>query len=177
MHTALSQRRWITAARWLVAAGGVVCALALALLPVSVESVLFTGPLLFLIGVAMIVAGNLTRYLLAALLGTAHCTICILFFALVQIRNWGPTSARERFVAMGVLYAIAVIPVSMLAWLRPPRPPAGELKCPQCGYLLYGLQEPRCPECGTAFDPAMIGGPPPLPASGIGLARAKRPMD
>ncbi len=27
------------------------------------------------------------------------------------------------------------------------------LCCRKCGYLLHGLTEPRCPECGTAFDP------------------------
>lgn len=31
-------------------------------------------------------------------------------------------------------------------------------KCLRCGYLLYGLPEDRCPECGTFFD-----GPPPKP--------------
>ena len=30
-------------------------------------------------------------------------------------------------------------------------------ECEQCGYLLIGLPEPRCPECGTPFDPAMLG--------------------
>lgn len=25
--------------------------------------------------------------------------------------------------------------------------------CKRCGYKLKGLTEPRCPECGTAFDP------------------------
>lgn len=25
--------------------------------------------------------------------------------------------------------------------------------CRQCGYALVGLSEPRCPECGTRFDP------------------------
>jgi len=28
--------------------------------------------------------------------------------------------------------------------------------CHKCGYLLTGLTEPRCPECGTAFDPALL---------------------
>jgi len=27
----------------------------------------------------------------------------------------------------------------------------GELHCPQCGYLLKGVTEPRCPECGRVF--------------------------
>ncbi len=25
--------------------------------------------------------------------------------------------------------------------------------CLKCGYSLHGLIEPRCPECGTAFEP------------------------
>lgn len=25
-------------------------------------------------------------------------------------------------------------------------------RCRKCGYLLYGLPEPRCPECGTPFE-------------------------
>ena len=29
-------------------------------------------------------------------------------------------------------------------------------RCIQCGYLLIGLKTPRCPECGTPFDPARL---------------------
>ncbi|RJP36293.1 MAG: hypothetical protein C4547_07575 [Phycisphaerales bacterium] len=29
--------------------------------------------------------------------------------------------------------------------------------CRKCGYLLRGLPEPRCPECGTAFDSRSLG--------------------
>ena len=29
--------------------------------------------------------------------------------------------------------------------------------CPPCGYNLTGLSEPRCPECGTEFDPEAVG--------------------
>ena len=28
--------------------------------------------------------------------------------------------------------------------------------CKGCGYCLRGLPEPRCPECGRAFDPAEV---------------------
>ena len=34
-----------------------------------------------------------------------------------------------------------------------------ERRCKHCGYLLQGLPEPRCPECGTPFDPAVLRAP------------------
>jgi hypothetical protein len=30
-------------------------------------------------------------------------------------------------------------------------------RCPNCNYLLKGLSSPRCPECGTEFDPDQLG--------------------
>jgi len=30
-------------------------------------------------------------------------------------------------------------------------------RCVQCGYLLTGLPEPRCPECGQVYDPGHLG--------------------
>jgi hypothetical protein len=33
--------------------------------------------------------------------------------------------------------------------------PLADARCLTCGYLLRGLTETRCPECGTAFDPAL----------------------
>jgi hypothetical protein len=33
-----------------------------------------------------------------------------------------------------------------------------EGKCVRCGYLLRGLTEPRCPECGTPFNPDDLPG-------------------
>lgn len=33
--------------------------------------------------------------------------------------------------------------------------------CEECGYLLYGLNEPRCPECGTAFQHEIPSPPDP----------------
>ncbi len=31
-----------------------------------------------------------------------------------------------------------------------------EIRCPKCGYNLFGLSEFRCPECGTPFDPKKL---------------------
>jgi hypothetical protein len=33
-------------------------------------------------------------------------------------------------------------------------PDVDHKRCLACGYILDGLPEPRCPECGRAFDPA-----------------------
>lgn len=30
-------------------------------------------------------------------------------------------------------------------------------RCEKCGYFLFRLVSPRCPECGTPFDPAKLG--------------------
>ena len=53
-------------------------------------------------------------------------------------------------VAMGVLAGL---------WIRR-RNAAAEAnrdltRCRECGYLLRGLVEARCPECGTPFDPEL----------------------
>lgn len=34
--------------------------------------------------------------------------------------------------------------------------------CQLCGYPLYALTEPRCPECGKSFDPTTIPAEPPV---------------
>lgn len=35
-------------------------------------------------------------------------------------------------------------------------PPEHALRCPTCDYLLVGLPQNRCPECGCVFDPAAV---------------------
>jgi len=32
----------------------------------------------------------------------------------------------------------------------------GFIVCARCGYHLKGLADPRCPECGTPFDPGLL---------------------
>jgi len=39
-------------------------------------------------------------------------------------------------------------------WFPPQRRPG--LRCVVCGYRLQGLPEPRCPECGSVFDPEIV---------------------
>jgi predicted amidophosphoribosyltransferase len=46
-------------------------------------------------------------------------------------------------------------PGILLLFLRPTHPRRGH--CPRCGYLLRGLPEPRCPECGRPFTAQEVG--------------------
>lgn len=70
--------------------------------------------------------------------------------------------AGYQSVNVGTLFEIGLILVAMLACfqissrqivravqssLRPE-----DLRCRKCGYLIRGLSDPQCPECGTGFD-------------------------
>jgi hypothetical protein len=54
-------------------------------------------------------------------------------------------------VSIWLLWLLIALPTAYL-WWRDRRFPSGH--CKRCGYSLRGLPEPRCPECGTAFEPA-----------------------
>ena len=108
-----------------------------------------------MIGLSTIVLARRTRYVGAGALGCAHCGLCVLFVALVNALNWGPSRASIPFTLMGLAYMIAALPACVYIWRHPPahKPP---WVCADCGYLLFGLTEPRCPECGRAFDPKRV---------------------
>ena len=50
---------------------------------------------------------------------------------------------------------VVTLPLALATWHRPL---AGQdpCECRRCGYPLIGLAAPRCPECGTPFDPVII---------------------
>ena len=62
--------------------------------------------------------------------------------------------ACALFLALGLLSLVAAqVRLSRIARASSS---AEDARCGTCGYLLYGLPEPRCPECGTPFDPQRI---------------------
>lgn len=70
---------------------------------------------------------------------------------------FNPYAYLAQFVGCVLLVGVACALTARARRLLPikvRRPPAGRCAC--CGYLLYGLPEPRCPECGEAFDPAEV---------------------
>jgi len=103
----------------------------------------------------MILFGLLSRYPWAWYVGIAHCGLFALLFVLVVVNRWGPRDAQLPFIVIGLVYLACATPLTVRAWRSAPvkRHP---MMCVKCGYLLYGLSEPRCPECGTPFDPKLL---------------------
>ena len=57
---------------------------------------------------------------------------------------------------VGYTFLIALgsaLPLAVLFHALRKGPLSAEPRCRQCGYILIGLPEPRCPECATPFDP------------------------
>ncbi len=68
----------------------------------------------------------------------------------------GFTKGYWEFAAgAALLMSIVFAFVSGLAsfWYEFPSPPG---TCDSCAYNLRGLTEPRCPACGTPFDPQLL---------------------
>lgn len=96
----------------------------------------------------------------------------LLYYGLVGGMGFAPTCLPDRrdMIAIGYgqaslgqfyVAACAIVVISGLACaatglacqivdVRRRRPARG--RCRKCGYLLYSLPEPRCPECGTPFE-------------------------
>ena len=89
----------------------------------------------------------------------------------------GITCAGWRSALPGVRPGVPLEHVTMAHLADPSESVAGsvgnpifdfDIPCPQCEYNLRGLVEPRCPECGHAFDPHAVlmahrDNQPPLP--------------
>jgi hypothetical protein len=73
--------------RWWVVAAWLACAIAWVLIiAVDVESVIVSGPVIFLIGGWILYRAIRLRSPAHAVLGSTHCAICMLFVMLVQLR-------------------------------------------------------------------------------------------
>lgn len=68
---------------------------------------------------------------------------------------------RQTLGFLLAAFVSVVFCVLIVALLRPrvnqtPGSPSEGSCCSHCGYNLHGLREPRCPECGTLFDPSFL---------------------
>src|SRR5512133_3736269 len=140
---AMLLRQWGKVTRFLIPASLLACVAAWFVMFLEVETVVVSGPILFLVGVVIIIGSRRLSFRLGVLIGVAQVLIVLLFDGLVIVLNWGPSAAEKPFRIMGAIYVLILFPVSLRAWDRVPRGyKPGE--CEGCGYLLYGLREPRC---------------------------------
>lgn len=64
-------------------------------------------------------------------------------------------TAKAVVWVLGYTIVFTSITAAVL-WARSIRYQEVARECAQCGYSLRGLRTPRCPECGSPFDPKLI---------------------
>jgi hypothetical protein len=106
--------RWVN--RICLIVGGFASFIAWLLLFFQVETVLGSGPVLFLTGGLMVTGGLLRRRPWMWGIGICHCAICLLFVLLVNLLHWSPADARGPFIAMGAAYNLLSLPIWIAAW-------------------------------------------------------------
>lgn len=65
-------------------------------------------------------------------------------------------AAATLVIAIGVGAVVGTIAVAQLTERLTKRRASDAPQCRACGYILLGLDEPRCPECGHPFNPALL---------------------
>jgi len=71
---------------------------------VRIDSVLVTGPLIFLTGLMLLISGVQERSVPYLFLAAAHCAVCLLFFVLVNRLDWSEEQAYVPFTVMGAAF-------------------------------------------------------------------------
>jgi hypothetical protein len=115
----------------------------------------------WVISSAMFAIRALRRYIMVPACATS--SIMLVFTILVYSQSSLASSSTGvlvflyapfwLFVGSGLSFVLGIIINWLILWLLRPK---DKLRCPKCGYLLFGLVEPRCPECATEFDPALL---------------------
>jgi hypothetical protein len=88
-----------------------------------VETVLFTGPVIFILGVLTLLGGVFNRDRWFVVVGGGHCAVCVLFLVLVNAFHWSPREARFPFMCIGAVYTLAATVPTIIAMKERPSPP------------------------------------------------------
>lgn len=145
-------RRWLRlsmAAMW--AAWGSIVITAVVLGMRAQEWIALCAFAIISLSVLEIVCGLLVGYGAPVLLGWANLTggFAAIVVTGLAIVTW-PSAERWGPAAMLAVLALCLLPFVSLSYRRRPSIRNPWL-CRKCGYMLYGLTESRCPECGTEF--------------------------
>ncbi len=90
------------------------------------------------------------RGVIATLFGVAVC-----FVSFFVVNSLLQSHRLPHEIGLVVLVLLAIVPgmvaYGLLTHHFGPQASDRESRCRQCGYILRGLSEPRCPECGEAI--------------------------
>ena len=107
----------------------IVCLCGIAALLIHTETVLFSGPLVAILGIWLIVQGFKRHEMLRAILGGVHCTICALFVVMVNLWHWSPGDARLPFLLMSTVHTIIDGGLVLTMWRRFSAMPRAQAAC------------------------------------------------
>lgn len=122
---------------------------------IHVETVVGTGPIESALGLGILIIAMIYRHLVGIVLGASMIGISVLMFLLVLTLHWSPSDAKLPFSFIASIYMLFNLPMTAYLLARPPVL-YQEWQCTGCGYLIYGLQSPLCPECGSNLDPKLV---------------------
>lgn len=137
--------------------GGATCLVGFVAALIEIESIVISGLWLLLFGLLMTVFGLRRGQYRVAYLGLAHLIFPCLIASLIAVMRWSPNEAMVPVPLICAPYVVSAIGVTVRVIRRLPQP-YDPNRCEKCGYLLFGLPTPRCPECGTPFDPTRLTG-------------------
>lgn len=101
-------------------------------------------------------------FLLCPLLGIGGGLLSAVIGGYVRLQSWG--WIWDDVKSLPVVIPI-VLSIPFVLWIRREHIEQslreqlirrGHPICTECGYDLKGLTDPRCPECGTPFDPMLL---------------------
>ena len=101
----------------------------------------------------------LWRVLITWIAGVASAVIGFLIYGqtVYQIIGFYESFPFNYNLAVSVLLVFAhgfvptLVGIGVYHWLSAPRWDSDHTRCGPCGYILNGLTEPRCPECGSVI--------------------------
>jgi hypothetical protein len=115
------RRRWLSIAWWAVLIAWPACLVAWIFIFVDTETVVGTGPVIFLLAILAVIGGIVHRDWWLMVVGLWHAAICLLFVALVNLRNWSPEMAHNPFLVMGAFHLfLTLAPTVYALWGRMP---------------------------------------------------------
>jgi len=163
--------RQVLLTRWLVLAGWLAMAMgpAYAMLPSEWGAALL-GTLVAGLGLGAALAGLVAQCPVAFVIGIVQALLGVLC-GLVVLGCEDGTINEALGASIVALVTLVTAPAAIRFWQRPLKP-ADPWRCRRCGYSLYGLTTPRCPECGTAFHRSNLhwmrwGQPPPASSENV----------